>query len=137
MSLAIYSSPQIQSEIDLCGESEESVWVLTLSLADAEKVPDIGKSQGGGWRWFYFEIENRLSFFLISYLFHLGNSLCKKPEVPNYSTRKRLSVGVSNNRITMQLYKREEQTWYHVGSIPLALTFVFCCLGLVLLALHH
>ena len=31
---------------------------------------------------------------------------------------------------------REEQTWLPVRSIPLALTFVFCCLWLGLLALH-
>ena len=33
-------------------------------------------------------------------------------------------------------WNREEQTWFHIESIPLALTFVLCCLCLVMLALH-
>ena len=38
--------------------------------------------------------------------------------------------------IWKQNWYTEEQTWFHIGSLLLALTLVLCCLCLVMLALH-
>ena len=45
------------------------------------------------------------------------------------------SMSNSNTRETL-MCNTQEQTWLHIGSISLELTFVPCCLGLLRRALH-
>lgn len=90
---------------------------------------------------FYFFFSYPYTFYFASFPHGTSNSFRRKLNKTGASWHTYLITTLIGETINVhfnhKLCNKEEQTWLHTESIPLALTCVVCCLCLVMLTLHQ